>query len=125
MILENFYVDDFLFSVDTTEQGNEIRVQLCNLLKEIGMDIRKCRTNDTELRKLIPKESLELSDLTLPKPLESSRALGIHWDVNQDTLHVAVPPRTTSNVTKREVASIAAKVYDKLGLSHLHSFQQR
>ncbi len=115
-ILENFYVDDFLFSVDTTEQGNAIRVQLCNLLKEIGMDIRKWRTNDTELRKLIPEESLELSDLTLPKPLESSRALGIHWDVNQDTLHVAVPPRTTSNVTKREVASIAAKMYDKLGL---------
>ena len=107
------------FSVGTTEQGNAIRVQLCNLLKKIGINIRKCRTNNAEHRKLIPEESLELSDLSLPKLLESSHALGIqtlymkNWQHEQRAMWLNGKYRI-----------LQSKCTTNLICSHLHSFKQ-
>lgn len=43
-------------------------------------------------------------------------ALGIHWDTEQDTLHVSVPTISTDIIpTKRLVVSVAAKVFDLIG----------
>ncbi len=48
---------------------------------------------------------------------DAPKALGIHWDVSKDTLHVATPsPDSKSQVTKRKIASDFAKVFDILGL---------
>ncbi len=59
---------------------------------------------------------IETADLQLPAPLASTKALGMHWDVQHDTLHVATPEAEDSSITKRLVASRAAKIYDIMGL---------
>ena len=45
------------------------------------------------------------------------KALGIHWNVVKDTLHISTPVTVmTEKVTKRSVASDTAKIFDILGL---------
>ena len=112
-----FYVDDFMSGAESVEKTDVLRQQLCSLFSLTGMNLRKWRSNSQDLRDFIPPDLLETTDLNLPAPLSSPKALGMHWDVSQDNLHVAVPsPTQDANVTKRQVASQSAQVYDVLGL---------
>jgi len=84
------------------------------------MELRKWRTNSDELRRLIPEHLLE-KDTSLydiqPSP-SAQKALGVHWDTQADTLHVAVPSINIDTVltTKRSIAAATAGVFDVLGL---------
>ena len=112
-----FYVDDFMSGAESVEKADVLRQQLCSLFSLTGMNLRKWRSNSQDLRDTIPHDLLETTGLNLPAPLSSPKALGMHWDVSQDNLHVAVPiPSQDANVTKRQVASQSAQVYDVLGL---------
>ena len=116
-ILSDFYVDDYLAGASTIEEAKQLREQLCNLLSLAGMKLRKWRTSNTEFRDTIPSDLIETEDLMLPASDQAPKALGMHWDVSQDHLHVSTPTiDSTSAVTKRTIASISAKVFDVLGL---------
>ncbi len=115
-ILTSFYVDDFLSGASTLQEADEIRQELCRLLKSAGMILRKWRSNDLSFLETIPEDLRELADLHLPSPLSASKTLGIHWDVSKDNFHVSVPfVNDDLPVTKREIASISAKVFDIMG----------
>ncbi len=110
-------MDDILSGAETVEVADQLRQQLCNLLQLAGMILRKWRTSSPELRSLIPEELIETKDLILATPDAIPKALGIHWDVDKDNLHVSTPVSITKEkVTKRTIASNAAKVFDVLGL---------
>jgi len=114
VLLTCFYVDDFLSGAETVEKADTLRQELCSLFNSTGMKLRKWRE---EFCKTIPQELLETTDLTLPTPLTSPKALGMHWDVSGDNFHVSVPEILDQQVvTKRQIISQSAKVYDVLGL---------
>ena len=118
-ILSAFYVDDFLSGAEDVDAADHLRRELCDLLTQAGMLLRKWRSNSPEVRALIPPSLLEPSSTPLPiaQPEQSPKALGIHWDTQADSLHVAVPPQPdTSVITKRSIASGTAAVFDVLGL---------
>ena len=118
-ILTTFYVDDFLSGADTVEEADHLWRQLCELLSRAGMTLRKWRTNSPEVRAHIPPTLLDESTepLTIAQPQDSPKALGIHWDTEKDSLHVAVPPQPdVTIITKRTIASGTAAVFDVLGL---------
>ena len=84
------------------------------------MLLRKWRTNSEQFRATIPTELVETADLTFPAAPSSQKALGLHWQLASDTLHVAtpsVPPPAAASTTMHTVASVAAQVYDVLGFS--------
>ncbi len=84
-----------------------LRESIRNLFEEAGMTVRKWRTNSDSFRTSIPTHLVETADLSLSSAHNSSKALGVHWDVVQDMLHVATPDVPPGkNVTK---------VYDVLG----------
>ncbi len=57
-----------------------------------------------------------MADLELPSAKDSSKALGIHWQVAEDCLHVAAPdPPQSSIATKRLISSISAQIFDTMG----------
>ncbi len=115
-ILNDFYVDDFVSGADSVEAAQEIRTQLCELLRLAQMTLRKWRTSSDAFRDTIPKELVETEDLQLVSSEKSLKALGIHWDVAQDCLRVPSPEIDSSvTPTKRIVASVTAKVFDILG----------
>ncbi len=118
-ILTAFYVDDFLSGADSVDAADHLRKELCDLLTQAGMTLRKWRSNSPEVRALAPPTLLDSSSEppAIAQPEQSPKALGIHWDTQADTLHVAVPPQPdTSHVTKRSIASGTAAVFDVLGL---------
>ncbi len=115
-ILTSFYVDDFLLGASTLQEADKIRQELCRLLKSARMILRKWQSNDLSFLETIPEDLRELADLHLPSPLSASKTLGIHWDVSKDNFYVSVPfVNDDLPVTKREIASISAKVFDIMG----------
>ncbi len=117
-ILKDFYVDDYLSGADSVDSAHALRVQLCGLLQEAGMSLRKWRSNSTDLLKQIPEDLREACPLSLQAPNQAPKALGVHWDVQTDTLHVSTPVRLPHQepITKRIIASGTASVFDVLGL---------
>ncbi len=119
-IFSAFYVDDVLSGARNVEQAEGLRAELCDLLAQAGMVLRKWRTNSKDLKSMIPPHLLETDPSPVPitPPCQAPKALGIHWDVGNDTLHVSTPNPTSniSKTTKRSIASGAAGVFDILGL---------
>ncbi len=115
-INQSFYVDDLLSGAEDLDGATAKRQQICSLLAKAGMIIRKWRSNNDSFKSTIPTELIETADLDIPAAKDSSKALGIHWAVSTDCLHVAAPelPQTTS-VTKRLISSVSAQIFDILG----------
>ena len=46
-------------------------------------------------------------------PSDQAKALGVHWDMKMDTMHVSTPQvDVISTATKRQVASTVARIFD-------------
>jgi len=114
-ILDSFYVDDYLSGTPSVEEAQKIRVELCDLLKIAGMTLRKWRSSDQSLIKTIPTDLIETENLLISPSDKPIKALGLHWDVSQDSFNIATPKVTDQQVTKRTIASNLGKVYDILG----------
>ena len=92
IITSRFYVDDMLTGSDTLEDATNIRTELNNLIQKAGMALRKWRSNSGDLLNTIPEELREKETVHLiSAPGQCQKALGVHWDTEQDTLHVATP----------------------------------
>ena len=116
VIRTSFYVDDCLTGAATVEDASNLRQQLCDLLTTAGMTLRKWRSNSSAFIESVPEQLRESADLHIQDPLSSSKALGIHWNVQTDQLHIEVPKIPNDvPITKRLIASMTAKV-DVLGL---------
>ncbi|TWW55967.1 hypothetical protein D4764_09G0010170 [Takifugu flavidus] len=90
-VLNNFFVDDLLKSVDTETNAIQLYKELKALCAAGGFNLTKWSSNSRAVRAHIPEgemakgvKDLDLEDL----PLE--RALGVHWSAEDDTQH----PRT-------------------------------
>ncbi len=115
-ILANFYVDDYLASVDTVEEADKLRESLCQLLNLCGMTLRKWRASSDNVLEKIPPDLLEKEDRKELMKSDALKTLGVHWDTKMDSFFVATPSLNEGVVTKRGVARGVAKVYDVLGL---------
>ncbi len=117
VILSTFYVDDCLSGAPTIQEADILRQQLCDLLHSAGMILTKWRSNSTEFIETIPDHLVQTSDLNIQDPFNSSKFLGILWNVNSDQFHISAPPLSQDETpTKCVVASTVAKVFDILGL---------
>lgn len=117
-ILESsLYVDDCLTGANSVQEAQLIQQELNDLVSCGQMTFRKWRSSSTQLLDTIPSKLRETSDLQLHSaPGEYAKALGLHWDTAHDNLHVAIPDLPIGKpATKRQVASLVAKIFDVLG----------
>ena len=116
MVKKLFYVDDCLTGANTPEEALQKLQDLCSLVAEGQMVLRKWRSNSTQVLQQIPEKLRETSDLTLCDPAGSLKTLGIHWSTETDAFFVATPELTEEGlVTKRIISSACAKTFDILG----------
>ena len=117
IIETTFYVDDYLTGADTVEEAVHIREELNALLAKACINLRKGRSNSTDLLQTIPDIIKEKEDVHLfSVPTDCHKALGIHWHTTKDTLHVATPIiEKHVYPTKRQISSDVAKTSDILG----------
>ncbi|XP_015747596.1 PREDICTED: uncharacterized protein LOC107327368 [Acropora digitifera] len=114
-VLKNFYVDDCLKSVATTEEAVKLAGDLSDLLAKGGFRLTKWLSNDKEVLKSIPETERATSVKILDfGDVLTERALGVQWNVNHDkfTFKIAAKDKPP---TRRGILSIVSSVYDPLG----------
>lgn len=115
-VLKNsFYVDDCLFSIESIEEGLQIRDHLRLILGNAGMSLCKFSSNSPALLEGLPVEFIEprCSDST-----SISKTLGIGYDTATDQFHYNIKVESNeelSTSTKTAVLSEIASMYDPVG----------
>jgi len=110
-----FYVDDCLKSVKKREDGEKIVKEVKDVLKEGGFNLTKFVTNDEILLQEIDEEDRAKEVKEFNKEV-ISKALGVRWDVKEDTLKVEVSTTEDEVITRRRMLSTIATMYDPLGI---------
>ena len=116
-VFHNFYVDDCLKSVPTSEEAILLAEQLKELVAQGGFNLTKWTSNSRDVLEHIPLEdrSKKVKERVLDAPLED-RALGVYWNVEEDELGFKVQDMAKP-LTKRGILSMLSSVYDPLGIA--------
>ncbi|XP_049816478.1 uncharacterized protein LOC126263429 [Schistocerca nitens] len=117
-LMPSFYVDDFLGGSAMEAEAQELQIQLTQLLASGGFPLRKWCSNS---HKVMEENHVLDRETSLPCHLTGEQAiktLWILWYPGSDTFqcHVRQKSHRLSKVTKRNVLSTIASIYDLLGL---------
>ena len=121
-ILRHFYVDDLNTGISNEEEGLKLYKKVKFRFQEAGLNIRKWRTNDKNLRELInsKEENVGINEKEEEFNIEGDKILGITWNENEDTMIINlknyIKEAESVVVTKRNVLSVIASFYDPIGL---------
>ena len=117
-VLENFYMDDYLDSVESSERALKRSKELVHLLHLGWFKFTKFVSNAPNLADQIDgsPQSTEPKVIASSKQ-RSSHVLGLRWDHNNDTQVVSwgTSSTATKSLTQRLVLSLASKVFDPIG----------
>ena len=90
LIVNNFYMDDCLFTAPTVQQAIYLRTQVSSLLKKNrGFRLTKFLSNNKDLLQSIPEEDRAKSKTTENDDILSScrRILGVLWTTKKTVLN--------------------------------------
>lgn len=113
----NFYVDDLLLSTTSEAEAIQWANELQEDLKGGGFHLTKWMSNSKEVMAAVPRQErsarIKTVNLTRDK-LPVDRALGILWDLEDDSLKISVstPPKPA---TRRGMLSTMGSVFDPPG----------
>ncbi|XP_045459918.1 uncharacterized protein LOC123670468 [Melitaea cinxia] len=115
IIKNDFYIDDLLTGCETEDEAIEIYNNMNKLLNSGGFDLQKWSSNNQNVLKYIGENKRD--DHELPLKINSLvKVLGVIWNRDTDnfeyTLNLA---ETKQPITKRQILSNIAKLYDPLG----------
>ena len=119
-VLDKFYMDDYLDSLETSHEALSRAKNLVELLKLGIFKLTKFISNTPHLL-----DEIENNDhFCQPKIIQvsdeeaSSHVLGLKWDHRKDTLVVSQGTKCgeSNKVTQRLVLRLVAKVFDPIGL---------
>ena len=96
IVKKNFYVDDGLFSKQSTEQAEHSSLELMRMLRKGNFRLTKFISNDKDVLTAIPAKERTIKNLDLDRlPIE--RALGQQWNIDTDTFGVKTSPPTAGH----------------------------
>ena len=139
-VKKHFYVDDLNSVAQSTKEGFKFYKKVKSRFSEASLNIKKWRTNDPDLRKLIHDyENREIVNIERPVNREVSnyvnivntfnneKVLGLYWDHQRDVISLKISEifREAVNIipTKRNTLSIIASVYDPIGYLEPRKFK--
>lgn len=116
-IQENFYVDDGILSVPTSEEAVAVIKEAQRICSKANIRLHKVVSNDKEVMKHIPQSELAKAAQNLDftkEALPIERALGVEWCLENDCFqfHVTLPVKPA---TRRGILSTIASVFDPFG----------
>lgn len=110
------YVDDVLAGTHTQPSAISAIKELREALDSAGFPVRKWTSNSRGILKDIPKEHLLREDFLEIDDASTAKTLGIRWQAKDDEFFfVPSDIESTSSLTKREVLSQIAKLFDPAG----------
>ena len=114
---KNFYMDDYLKSVESHEKAISLVDQLRNILARGGFNLTKWVSNSRAVRKMIPRQlrASRVWDLDLGgEVLPVERALAVRWNIETDEFVFRMQLKRKPP-TRRRLPSVVSSVYDPLG----------
>ena len=117
-ILEDMNADDLVSVSNTIEELEVIKQKSIELFPKDGFNLHKWHSNIPSSRSSNTKSESELTYAKekLKNKVDLTKILVVPWDKNLDNLPVAVPELNEKLITKRNILSYIASIYDPLGL---------
>ena len=123
-VVENdFYMDDLMSGIKQVADGIALRNELTDMLAGAGFELRKWSASDLKVLEGVPLCDREIQDtLDLDYDKAITKTLGVYWNPASDTFLYKVNFSDASSdsaetvVTKRQLLSESARVFDPLGL---------
>ncbi|KAL9976464.1 hypothetical protein ACROYT_G013771 [Oculina patagonica] len=111
----NFYVDDCLKSVPSTDKAVRLSGQLQELLSRGGFRLTKWFSNDRNIIATVPvtERAASVNDLDL-EDLPVERTLGVQWDMETDDFKFRIMDEAKAPM-RRGILSVVSSMYDPLG----------
>ena len=119
-VRSNFYVDDWLKSVRTTENSFRMYKQVTELLSLGGFHLTKWICNRSEVLDIILSSELskELHNINFERDvLPVNRALGMQWKVEKDIFFYKTSIKDKQSM-RRGMLSVISSIYDPWVLCH-------
>ncbi|XP_063623095.1 uncharacterized protein LOC134795195 [Cydia splendana] len=108
------YMDDFLSGADTLDQAQQVCSQLIEVLQKGNFVLHKWTTNEPQLlTNAVSTNDDTVYDFT---PSAAVKTLGVKWLPQSDALTTAIPELQQFELTKRNILSAIAKIYDPIGI---------
>ena len=120
-IQTNFYMDDFIKSVDTREEAIEVFNQLQPLLSQHGFELKKWISNNDAVTKAIPEDLKSISNtkrVEVEPNTEGSSMLGLQWTVIDNSRQVCrgTNKEVEAPITQRKILSLVSSFFEPIGL---------
>ena len=115
-VQKDFYVDDLIKSVKTSEDAIRMRQQLTRMLACGGFHLTKWNSNCRKVLDGVPlgEHSKELSNINIKDDaLPVERTLGMEWDIEKDSFRFKINVKE-KQATRRGMLSIISSVFDPL-----------
>ena len=128
-------VDDFALGRDGVRATLKLQQSTIELMQQLGFNLTKWPSNSPELMQAITEKArashglIKLErDLREARPV--TRALGLKWNTRADSLVFTIDVNSFKSgseklYTKKKVASLAAKMFDPIGLITLFTVRSK
>ena len=117
-IQNNFYMDDFIKSVETPEEAIKVFKQLQPLLSKHGFELKKWITNSDAVTTAIPEDLRSISktkQVEIEPSQEGSSVLGFQWTITNEVCR-GTSKKVETPITQKKILSLVSSVFDPLGL---------
>ena len=118
-ILHDFYVDDFVKSMEEESSAIQLVKDIKECLAEGGFNLCKWMSNSRSVLESIPIEDRGkgLKNLDIHhEDLPVEHTLGVQWDVESDQIGFSVK-EVDPKATRRNMLSVISQVYDPIGIT--------
>ncbi|XP_045457504.1 uncharacterized protein LOC123667707 [Melitaea cinxia] len=111
---QGYYMDDLMTGSDTVSEAIKIYEEMNELMRSAGFELQKWNSNNERFLEQIGK--IETSERQIIKLNDLIKVLGLSWNRKNDNFEYVVDlPEPKDLVTKRQVLSEVARLYDPLG----------
>ncbi|XP_058828601.1 uncharacterized protein LOC131688414 [Topomyia yanbarensis] len=116
-VMDDFYVDDFLSGAADVKTAQCIQCEVSSMLDSAGFSLKKWASNSVEVLEGVPEEDRAIQPFFDLQDEQSVSTLGLIWEPKTDTFRFNVQlPLPAAVLTKRNVMSYIAQIFDPLGL---------
>nr|XP_049699691.1 uncharacterized protein LOC110382053 [Helicoverpa armigera] len=113
---KDYYMDDLLTGCETLQEAKHIYNEMNKLMNSGGFELQKFSSNNQDLLTYIGEDNNSDNDSLKLKSTPIMKILGLKWHRNLDCFQYSVDlPEVKHPITKRQVLSEVARLYDPLG----------